>query len=71
MSAKTIEGCPMSNEIHYAWCVRIGWAAVAILAVILVPLRVVEISRNHQTPIFKPEKCPDTVLAPSQGTSKP
>lgn len=61
----------MANEIHYRWCVRVGWATVAILAAVLVPLRVAEIARHHQTPIFKPEKCSDTVLAPSQGTSKP
>lgn len=50
---------------------RCAWVLLVLLAAVVVPLRVAEIVRHHQTPIFKPEKCPDTVLAPSQGTSKP
>lgn len=50
---------------------RSAWALLAIVASVVVPLRVAEISRMQETPIFKPEKCTDTVLAPLQGTSKP
>lgn len=50
---------------------RCAWALLMMLAAVVVPLRVAEIVRHHQTPIFKPEKCSDIVLAPSQGTSKP
>lgn len=50
---------------------RTAWALLAIVAAVVVPLRVAEIAQQQETPIFKPEKCTDTVLAPLQGTSKP
>lgn len=60
----------MTHANHIGRVVRIGWAAVAILAAVVVPLRVAEIARQHQPPIFKAESCTDAALERSQLTSQ-
>lgn len=48
-----------------------AWVALVILAAAVVPLRVAEIARQHQSPIFKQEKCPGAVPAALQGKAQP
>lgn len=60
----------MAHADTYGRVVRIGWAATAILAAVVVPLRIAEIVQHHQTPIFKPDSVPGAALERSQLTSQ-
>lgn len=60
----------MAHESHYGRVVRIGWAATAILAAVVVPLRIAEIVQGHQTPFFKADPLPGAALGRSQLTSQ-
>lgn len=60
----------MAHTSHYGRVVRIGWAATAILAAVVVPLRIAEIVLAHQTPFFKANSAPGAALERSQLTSQ-
>lgn len=60
----------MAHANHVDRVVRIGWAAVAILAAVVVPLRVAEIAQQHKTPFFKAESCTGAALERSQLSSQ-
>lgn len=60
----------MTHANHIGRIVRIGWAAVAILAAVVVPLRIAEIAQQHQTSIFKAESCTGAALERSQLSSQ-
>jgi len=47
-----------------------AWVALVIIAAAVVPLRVAEIVRHHQTLIFQAEKVSGAVSAPLQPTSQ-